>query len=64
MIRQSRQSTLLLLIHSQKLFLTKKKLRLKIDRAAASGGQGKLTYFMHFFGVRLRQDCRFQLSFS
>jgi hypothetical protein len=31
-------------------------LALKDDSALSSGGQGKLT----FFGLRLRQDCRYQ----
>jgi len=36
------------------------KLKLKIDSAASTGGQGTLTYSCNSLGLRLRQHCRFQ----
>jgi len=39
--------SLVFIIHSQKGFFNKT-MKLRIDSAASSGGQGKLTYFIHF----------------
>jgi hypothetical protein len=48
MIRDCWQSSLFLLIPSQKVDFNKKKLMLKIDSAASIGGQGKYMKYVSF----------------
>jgi len=62
MIRQSRQSTLLLLIHSQKSF--KKKAKVKNWPCCRKWRTREAHISCTSFGVRLRQDCRLRHSFS
>jgi hypothetical protein len=47
--------------YCKKLFINRKRLALKSDSIAFSGGHGKLTYFMHCIsiGLHLRQASLF-----
>jgi hypothetical protein len=51
-----------LLLPSQEFFLVKKLTNLKIEGAASSGGQGKLTYLM-YVSFRSRQDSQLTFCF-